>query len=59
MQRVLGSPGGKHCKSLYEKFKCMAKTYFDVQKRFWREVNDIVDTDLSEIDLGNVDTWQV
>ena len=29
------------------------------KKRFWRDVKAIFDTILSEIDLGNVDTWQV
>ena len=33
-QRTLGSPGGKHCKSL--KRKCITKSCFDVQKSdFW------------------------
>ena len=47
VQRVLGSPGGKHC-------KC------DVQKNdFGERLMLLFDSVLSEIDLGNVDTWQV
>ncbi|XP_068703344.1 uncharacterized protein [Montipora foliosa] len=29
------------------------------KKRFWRVINAFFDTHLSEIDLDNVDTWQV
>ena len=34
-QRTLGSPGGKHCKSL--EGECMAKSCFDVQKNDFGE----------------------
>ena len=36
--------------------KCMAETYFDVQIIILERDNAFFDTDLSEIDLGNVDT---
>ena len=62
-QRVLGSPGGKHSKSMH------GGNLFDVQNNGFGEktenhrwvplINAFFDTALSEIDLGNVDTWQV
>ena len=37
----------------------MAETYSTSKQRFWREINAFFDAVLSEIDLDNVDTWQV
>ena len=41
--------------------KCMAESYSTSKKkkRFWRKITAFFDTVLSEIDLGNVDTWQM
>ena len=56
-QRVLGWPGGKHLQVVVR--KCMAESYSTSKKRLWREINAFYDTVFSEIDLGNVDTWQM
>ena len=37
---------------------CGKNLFLKSKKRFWREINAFFDTDLSEIDLGNVDIWK-
>ena len=39
--------------------KCMAETYFDVQKMILERDQRFFDVVISQIDLGNVDTCQV
>ena len=56
-QRVLGSPGGQTLQVAVR--KCMAETYFDVQKTILERDQRFFDVVISEIDLGNVDTCQV
>ena len=56
-QRTLGSPGGKHCKSLggnvrQKVVSTSKKTTLGREQRFFAVV-------LSIMDLGNVDTWKV
>ena len=61
MQRVLGSPGGWGGAIISSRHKKMygGNLFQWPKKRFWREINAFFDTVLFEIDLGNVDTWQV
>ena len=56
-QRVLGLPRNKDCKSLQE--NVWRKLVSTSKKRFWREINAFFEAVLSEIDLGDVNTWQV
>ena len=56
-QRTLGSPGGKHCKSLEgivwrKVVSTCKKTILGRDQRFFAVV-------LSKMDLGNVDTWKM
>ena len=57
VQRILGSPGGKHCKLLegnvWRKVVLMPKkTIFEGVRGFFAAI-------LSEMDLDHVDTWEV
>ena len=52
-------PSASQKRACLSSLKCLAEAYSRSKKRFWREINAFFDTVLLEIDLGNVDRWQV
>jgi len=56
-QRILGSPGGKHCKLL--EGNVWRKVVMTPKKTIFERVRGFFAAILSEMDLDHVDTWEV
>ena len=57
VQRILGSPGGKHCKFL--EGNIWRKVVLRPNKKIFEGVRRFFVVILSEMDLDHVDTWGV
>ena len=57
VQRILGSPGGKHCKLL--EGNVWRKVVLMPKKMIFEGVRGFFAAILSEMDLDHVDTWEV